>query len=229
MDVTVAAPDADADGAPARSGRRLSAAARRSKRAASRCITKANTKAILGDGKVEGVELADGTIAPGRPRRHGGRHPAQRGARQGRRARRSTAASSSTTDMRTSDPDIFALGECAEHRGQCYGLVAPLYEMATRRRRAARRRRRGALHAGSSRSTKLKVTGIDLFSAGDFADGDGPRGDRAARRRARRLQAPRAQGQPHHRRGAVRRDGRRRLVLRPAEEAAPTSPRCATR
>ena len=32
--------------------------------------------------------------------------------------------------MRTSDPDIYAVGECVEHRGLCYGLVAPLYEMA---------------------------------------------------------------------------------------------------
>ncbi len=39
--------------------------------------------------------------------------------------------------MRTSDPNIFAVGECAEHRGQCYGLVAPIWEMC----RAARRRR----------------------------------------------------------------------------------------
>ena len=72
--------------------------------------------------------------------------------------------------MATSDPDIFAVGECVEHRGLCYGLVAPLYEMA----KVAAARLSGdpaAAYTGSVTSTKLKVTGIDLFSAGDFAEG----------------------------------------------------------
>jgi nitrite reductase (NADH) large subunit len=72
--------------------------------------------------------------------------------------------------MRTSDPDVYAVGECVEHRGTCYGLVAPLYEMA----RVAAARLAGdetAAYTGSVTSTKLKVTGIDLFSAGDFAEG----------------------------------------------------------
>ncbi len=71
--------------------------------------------------------------------------------------------------MRTSDSDIFAVGECAEAEGQVFGLVAPLYEMA------------GVIAAQltgdatarflpSAVATKLKVTGINLFSAGDFAD-----------------------------------------------------------
>jgi len=73
--------------------------------------------------------------------------------------------------MRTSDPDILAVGECVEHRGLCYGLVAPLYEMA----KVAAARLRGddrAAYTGSVTSTKLKVTGIDLFSAGNFAGGE---------------------------------------------------------
>lgn len=73
-------------------------------------------------------------------------------------------------DMRTSDPDIFALGECVEHRGMCYGLVAPLYEMAEA---IADNLLDGtAEYTGSVTATKLKVTGVDLYSAGDFAEGD---------------------------------------------------------
>ena len=73
--------------------------------------------------------------------------------------------------MRTSDPDIIALGECAEVGGHVYGLVAPLYEMA----RVAAAHLAGETAAAfvhNDTPTKLKVTGIDLFSLGDFADGD---------------------------------------------------------
>src|SRR3546814_4318723 len=74
--------------------------------------------------------------------------------------------------MATDDPDVFAVGECVEHRGVCYGLVAPLYEMA----RVLAARLAGdatARYGGMALSTRLKVTGIDLFSAGDFAEGEG--------------------------------------------------------
>jgi nitrite reductase (NADH) large subunit len=69
--------------------------------------------------------------------------------------------------MRTSDPDIFAIGECAEHRGTTYGLVAPLWEQAAvaGAQLAGDADRR---YAGSSPSTSLKVTGVELFSAGDI-------------------------------------------------------------
>ncbi|MEM0922026.1 MAG: nitrite reductase large subunit NirB [Pseudomonadota bacterium] len=71
--------------------------------------------------------------------------------------------------MITSDEDVLAVGECVEHRGMCYGLVAPLYDMA----KVAARSLAGvaAEYTGSVTSTKLKVTGVDLFSAGDFAEG----------------------------------------------------------
>ena len=73
--------------------------------------------------------------------------------------------------MQTSDPDIFALGECAEVGGHVYGLVAPLYEMArVAAARLAGGEDRRFVHADTP--TKLKVTGIDLYSIGDFADGD---------------------------------------------------------
>ncbi|HTG39926.1 nitrite reductase large subunit NirB [Sphingomonas sp.] len=73
--------------------------------------------------------------------------------------------------MVTSDPAIMAVGECVQHRGACYGLVAPLWEMC----RALADHATGAPsgYAGSVTSTKLKVSGIDLFSAGDFTGGDG--------------------------------------------------------
>ncbi|MEM7423959.1 MAG: FAD-dependent oxidoreductase, partial [Pseudomonadota bacterium] len=71
--------------------------------------------------------------------------------------------------MRTSDPDILAVGECVQHNGAVYGLVAPLYEMA--KVVAKTLVGEAAAYSGSTTSTKLKVTGVDLFSAGDFADG----------------------------------------------------------
>ena len=72
--------------------------------------------------------------------------------------------------MRTSDPSILALGECAEVGGNVYGLVAPLYEMA--RVAAAGLSGDDTRFVHSDTPTKLKVTGIDLYSLGDFADGD---------------------------------------------------------
>ncbi len=69
--------------------------------------------------------------------------------------------------LQTSDANIFSVGECAQHRGVAYGLVAPLFEQA----KICAQRLTGnasAEYHGSVVSTKLKVTGIDLFSAGDF-------------------------------------------------------------
>ncbi len=70
-----------------------------------------------------------------------------------------------------SDPRVYAVGECVQHRKSTYGLVAPLYEQA--KVCAAHLLGVGHSHyAGSVTSTKLKVTGIDLFSAGNFIGGD---------------------------------------------------------
>ena len=73
--------------------------------------------------------------------------------------------------MVTSDPVIMAVGECVQHRGACYGLVAPLWDMC----RSLAEGATGSLlpYTGSVTSTKLKVSGIDLFSAGDFSGGEG--------------------------------------------------------
>ncbi|MFZ5743668.1 MAG: nitrite reductase large subunit NirB [Pseudomonadota bacterium] len=73
--------------------------------------------------------------------------------------------------MVTSDPAIMAVGECVQHRGACYGLVAPLWDMCRALADHATGTPTG--YAGSVTSTKLKVSGIDLFSAGDFSGGDG--------------------------------------------------------
>src|SRR3546814_3360638 len=69
--------------------------------------------------------------------------------------------------MVTSDPAVTAVGECVEHRGLCYGLVAPLWEMCAS---LAEGLTTGPAlgYQGSVTSTKLKVSGIDVFSAGDF-------------------------------------------------------------
>ena len=73
--------------------------------------------------------------------------------------------------MATSDPAIAAVGECVQHRGACYGLVAPLWEMCRALADALVGSPSG--YGGSVTSTKLKVSGIDVFSAGDFSGGDG--------------------------------------------------------
>jgi len=74
--------------------------------------------------------------------------------------------------LQTFDPRIYAVGECASHRGIAYGLVAPLYEQA--KVCANHLAMLGfARYEGSVTSTKLKVTGIDLFSAGDFMGEEG--------------------------------------------------------
>ncbi|HVR91987.1 MAG TPA: nitrite reductase large subunit NirB [Novosphingobium sp.] len=78
--------------------------------------------------------------------------------------------------MVTSDRAILAVGECVQHRGACYGLVAPLWDMCRALADALTwDRATGAPtgYEGSVTSTKLKVSGIDLFSAGDFLGGDG--------------------------------------------------------
>ena len=72
--------------------------------------------------------------------------------------------------MQTHDPRIYSVGECVAHRGSTYGLVAPLFEMA--KVCATHLAEFGiGRYQGSVTSTKLKVTGIDLFSAGDFTGG----------------------------------------------------------
>lgn len=131
-------------------------------------LTSANTKAITGNGKVEAVELDDGTKLPASlvVMAVGIRPNATLAKESGLTVNRGIVVDD---QMRSSDPDIFALGECVEHRGIAYGLVAPLYDMAGVLGRTLAGE--AAAYQGSVTATKLKVTGIDLFSAGDFAEG----------------------------------------------------------
>ena len=132
-------------------------------------ITKANTKAIFEqNGRAAGVLLDDGRTLPADlvVMAVGIRPNSTLGKAAGLTVNRGIVVDD---EMRTSDADVFAVGECVEHRGQCYGLVAPLFEMA--KVIAARLTNDPApRYEGSFLSTKLKVTGVDLFSAGDFAD-----------------------------------------------------------
>ena len=127
----------------------------------------ANTKAILGHTKVEGVELADGSVIPASVvvMAVGIRPNVVLAKEAGLTVNRGIVVGD---QMQTSDPNIFALGECAEHNNMVYGLVAPLYEMAgvLAKTLAAE----AAAYRGSVTATKLKVTGIKLYSAGDFAE-----------------------------------------------------------
>ncbi len=131
---------------------------------------KGATKAILGTDKVEAVLLEDGTVydadlvcmAVGiRPE-----------VRIATDAALDVGRGITVTDqMVTSDPDILAVGECVEHNEQLFGLVAPLYDQA--KVCAASLLAKEAAFQPVQTATKLKVTGVDLFSAGDFADAEG--------------------------------------------------------
>lgn len=132
---------------------------------------RANTKAILGADKVEGVELEDGTVLEADlvVMAVGIRPNSGLAKEAGIEVNRGIVTDAT---MRTSDHAIYALGECAEVDGRVYGLVAPLYEMAKVAAHAlAGEETSGFKH--SETPTKLKVTGCDLYSVGDFAEGEG--------------------------------------------------------
>ncbi|MDR3506571.1 MAG: nitrite reductase large subunit NirB [Caulobacteraceae bacterium] len=132
----------------------------------------AQSEAILGtDGEVSGLQLKDGRVLPCnllvmavgiRPN-----------AALARAAELAVGRGVVVDDqMRTCDPAVFAIGECAEHRGIAYGLVAPIWDMC---RTLADVLSAGpdAAYQGSMLSTRLKVSGVDVFSAGQFSGGDG--------------------------------------------------------
>lgn len=132
-----------------------------------RVITKAETKAILGGKSVEAVLLADGTRIPADlvVMAVGIRPSVGLAKDAGLTTARGIVVDAS---LRTSDPDIYAIGECAEAEGMTFGLVAPLYEMANVLAAQLAGDESSQFKANAT-ATKLKVTGIDLFSAGDFA------------------------------------------------------------
>ena len=138
-------------------------------------LTGANTKEVLGkQGKVTGVLLEDGTEIPADivVMAVGIRPSTGLAKAAGLDVERGILVDD---HMVTSDPAILSVGECVQHRGLCYGLVAPLWEMC--RALADHVTDRPTGYAGSVTSTKLKVSGIDLFSAGDFSGAPGPDGE----------------------------------------------------
>jgi nitrite reductase (NADH) large subunit len=133
-------------------------------------LLNASTARIHGERHVEGIELSDGRridadavifaagIRPNVALANEAGIPVKRGIVVDDR-------------LQTGAPGIFALGECAEHRGICYGLVEPAYEQA---RVLARHLSGGsASYAGSVVATNLKVSGVGVFSAGDFMGAEG--------------------------------------------------------
>ena len=125
----------------------------------------AQTARIAGSGRVEAVELRDGTtiaadtvvVAVGIRANIGLARAA------GLEVGRGIVVDD---HLETSTAGVHAIGECAEHRGCCYGLVEPAYEQAQllARRLAGER----ASYPGSVLATNLKVSGVNVFSAGDF-------------------------------------------------------------
>jgi nitrite reductase (NADH) large subunit len=134
-------------------------------------VTRANTHEIYGDGYVDGVRLDDGTEIPAKlvVMAVGIRPNAALAKDAGLDTNRGVLVDG---HMRTSDPVIFAVGECVEFDGKVYGLVAPLYEMANILASELADEARDGF-SDSALATRLKVTGINLFSAGDFAEEDG--------------------------------------------------------
>ncbi|MCK1473828.1 NAD(P)/FAD-dependent oxidoreductase [Bradyrhizobium sp. 197] len=135
-----------------------------------RILLNASTVRIHGEGQVEGVELADGSrIEADAVIFAAGIRPNIALAKDaGIAVNRGIVVND---EMQTASPDIYALGECAEHRGTCYGLVEPAYDQA--RVLARHLAGRPAAYQGSVVSTNLKVSGVSVFSAGDFMGGEG--------------------------------------------------------
>ena len=133
-------------------------------------LTGANTKEIYGDGKVDGVRLADGTEIPASlvVMAVGIRPNIEVGKLAGLEVGRGIKVNGV---MQTSDPNIYSVGECVEFDGNCYGLVAPLFEQAQICAKVMTGQGKTEF-SHSETATKLKVTGVDLYSAGDFAEGD---------------------------------------------------------
>ncbi|MEH0168035.1 nitrite reductase large subunit NirB [Roseateles microcysteis] len=134
----------------------------------------AQTQALIGgkDGRVMAVQFKDGKEIPADlvVMAAGIRPNTELAASAGIHCNRGIVVSD--TMQTITDPRIYSVGECAAHRGIAYGLVAPLFEQgkvcATHLAEFGIGR-----YQGSQTSTKLKVTGIDLFSAGDFMGGEG--------------------------------------------------------
>ena len=135
-----------------------------------RVLLGANTSALTGNGRVEGLRFASGqdleaelvVIAAGiRPN-----------AELARQASLEVGRGIVVNDyMETSDPDIYAVGECTEHRGETFGLVAPLFEQG-KVLAATITGNRGPVFSGSAPAATLKIAGVDIFSAGSMNEAE---------------------------------------------------------
>ena len=127
-----------------------------------------STTAIVGDERAEGVALENGEILEaGLVVVAAGIRPnVELGYKAGLHVNRGVVVNDY---METSDPDIFAVGECVEHRGTCYGLVAPLLEQG-KVLAATITGNKGPTYTGTVLATKLKIMGVDVFSAGDWSE-----------------------------------------------------------
>jgi nitrite reductase (NADH) large subunit len=130
----------------------------------------ARTTAIRGQSRVEGVQLADGRFIPADMVvvAIGVRPNIALAQEAGIDVDRGIVVDD---QLRTNVPGIYAIGECAAHRGRCFGLVEPAYEQA--RALAQHLAGRPSRYAGSVLATNLKVSGVNVFSAGDFLGGPG--------------------------------------------------------
>ncbi|MGH7551427.1 MAG: nitrite reductase large subunit NirB [Longimicrobiales bacterium] len=133
-------------------------------------LTKSTT-AVTGNGHVEGIEFDDGNSLPADMVviAAGIRPNVELGRKAGLEIRRGIVVNDY---METSHPDVFAVGECVEHRGIVYGLVAPLLEQG-KVLAATITGNKGPVYTGSKPAAKLKIMGVDMFSAGDFTERDG--------------------------------------------------------
>lgn len=133
-------------------------------------ICEADTAAIEGGEDVEAVRLKDGRIIETNlvVMALGVRPNAELARTAGIGVNRGILVDDT---LATSAPDVFAIGECAEHRGVCCGLVEPAYEQA--RVLAQNLAGKTACYEGSTLSTNLKVSGVNVFSAGEFSGGAG--------------------------------------------------------
>lgn len=130
-----------------------------------------STKALLGNGSVEAVQFAEGdAIEAGLVVIAAGIRPnVELGRKAGLHINRGIVVND---NMETSDPSIFAVGECAEHRGVVYGLVAPLVEQG-KVLAATLTGNKGPLYEGSVVAAKLKIMGVEVFSAGEITEDEG--------------------------------------------------------
>src|SRR5205809_125318 len=137
-----------------------------------RVLLRRSTTAIVGDTRAEGVAFEDGTIheADIVVVAAGIRPNVELAYKAGVRVNRGIVVNDW---METSDPDIYAVGECVEHRGVCYGLVAPLLEQG-KVLAATITGNKGPEYTGTVLATKLKIMGVDVFSASTVSVYVGP-------------------------------------------------------